>query len=136
MDPVKKGSHRAFIALGSNMGDCVEMIEKACLEMDRANIKVKRTSSLFETAPMYVLDQDPFMNGVCEVETTMEPLELLDAIQSIEIELGRKKLIDKGPRSIDLDILLYDDQVFSHERLNVPHKLMLERDFVLRPLCQ
>lgn len=66
----------------------------------------------------------------------MEPLELLDAIQSIEIELGRKKLIDKGPRSIDLDILLYDDQVFSHERLNVPHKLMLERDFVLRPLCQ
>lgn len=66
----------------------------------------------------------------------MEPLELLDTIQSIEIELGRKKLIDKGPRSIDLDILLYDDQVFSHERLNVPHKLMLERDFVLRPLCQ
>lgn len=66
----------------------------------------------------------------------MEPLELLDAIQSIEIDLGRKKLIDKGPRSIDLDILLYDDQVFSHERLNIPHKLMLERDFVLRPLCQ
>lgn len=66
MDPVK-GSHRAFIALGSNMGDRVDMIEKACLEMDRTNIKVKRTSSLFETAPMYVLDQDPFMNGVCEV---------------------------------------------------------------------
>jgi len=66
MDPVK-GSHRAFIALGSNMGDRVDMIEKACLEMDKANIKVKRTSSLFETAPMYVLDQDPFMNGVCEV---------------------------------------------------------------------
>lgn len=66
MDSVK-GSHRAFIALGSNMGDRVDMIEKACLEMDRANIKVKRTSSLFETAPMYVLDQDPFMNGVCEV---------------------------------------------------------------------
>jgi len=66
----------------------------------------------------------------------MEPLELLDTIQYIEIELGRKKLIEKGPRSIDLDILLYDDQVFSHERLNVPHKLMLERDFVLRPLCQ
>lgn len=66
----------------------------------------------------------------------MEPLELLDTIQSIEIGLGRRKLIDKGPRSIDLDILLYDDQVFSHERLNIPHKLMLERDFVLRPLCQ
>lgn len=63
-------------------------------------------------------------------------MELLDALQSIEITLGRKKLIDKGPRSIDLDILLYDQEIFSHERLNVPHNLMLERDFVLRPLCQ
>lgn len=59
--------HRAFVALGSNVGDRVEMIEKACLEMDRLGIKVRRTSSLFETAPMYVLDQAPFMNGVCEV---------------------------------------------------------------------
>ncbi|KAJ5133478.1 hypothetical protein N7526_004843 [Penicillium atrosanguineum] len=138
MNPVRSSpvSHRAFIALGSNVGDRIEMIEKACLELDRANIQVKRTSSLFETEPMYVLDQAPFMNGVCEVETTLEPMELLDALQSIEIELGRKKLIDKGPRSIDLDILLYDQEVFSHERLNVPHSLMLERDFVLRPLCQ
>lgn len=62
-----QGLHRAFIALGSNLGDRVEMIEKACLEMDRAGIKVKRTSSLFETTPMYVLDQGTFMNGVCEV---------------------------------------------------------------------
>ncbi|KAF5858216.1 trifunctional dihydropteroate synthetase [Aspergillus alliaceus] len=104
--------------------------------MERANIRVKRTSSLFETAPMYVLDQDPFMNAVCEVETSLGPLELLDTLQSIEIGLGRKKLIDKGPRSIDLDILLYDKQIFSHDRLNIPHQLMLERDFVLRPLCQ
>jgi 2-amino-4-hydroxy-6-hydroxymethyldihydropteridine diphosphokinase/dihydropteroate synthase len=63
-------------------------------------------------------------------------MDLLDALQSIENELGRMKLIDKGPRSIDLDILLYDHEIFSHERLNVPHNLMLERDFVLRPLCQ
>jgi 2-amino-4-hydroxy-6-hydroxymethyldihydropteridine diphosphokinase/dihydropteroate synthase len=70
------------------------------------------------------------------VETTLAPLDLLDAVQSIEIALGRKKLIDKGPRSIDLDILLYDQEVFSHERLNIPHNLMLERDFVLRPLSQ
>lgn len=63
-------------------------------------------------------------------------MELLDKLQSIEIELGRMKLIDKGPRSIDLDILLYDQEIFSNERLIVPHNLMLERDFVLRPLCQ
>jgi 2-amino-4-hydroxy-6-hydroxymethyldihydropteridine diphosphokinase/dihydropteroate synthase len=69
MNPVQSSPlpHRAFIALGSNVGDRVEMIEKACLELDRVNIKVKRTSSLFETEPMYVLDQAPFMNGVCEV---------------------------------------------------------------------
>ncbi|OQE91991.1 hypothetical protein PENNAL_c0008G06797 [Penicillium nalgiovense] len=128
--------HRAFIALGSNVGDRVEMIEQACLEMNRVGIKVKRTSSLFETAPMYVLDQDPFINGVCEVETTLAPLDLLDTLQSIEIAMGRKKLIDKGPRSIDLDILLYDQEIVSHERLNIPHNLMLEREFVLRPLSQ
>ena len=154
-----KHCHRVFIALGSNVGDRIDMIEKACLEMDRAGVIVKRTSPLFETAPMYVLDQDPFINGVCEVrvsqqlcfyfclprkssnapvqvETILTPLELLDVLQSIEIGLGRKKIIDKGPRSIDLDILLYDEQVFSHDRLQIPHRMMLERDFVLRPLCQ
>jgi 2-amino-4-hydroxy-6-hydroxymethyldihydropteridine diphosphokinase/dihydropteroate synthase len=64
------------------------------------------------------------------------PIELLDALQSIEVEMGREKTIDKGPRVIDLDILLYDEEVFSNERLTIPHQLMLERDFVLHPLCQ
>ncbi|KAL1967038.1 hypothetical protein VTN77DRAFT_3562 [Rasamsonia byssochlamydoides] len=132
----ENGSHRAFIALGSNMGDRIGMVERACLEMERAGIKIKRTSSLFETAPMYVLDQDPFINGVCEVETTMEPIQLLDTLQVIEKGLGRYKTIEKGPRVIDLDILLYDNETISHPRLNIPHKLMLEREFVLRPLCQ
>lgn len=65
-------THRAFIALGSNVGDRVEMIERACLELDRANIKVKRTSSLFETTPMYVLEQGTFINGVCEVNPPLK----------------------------------------------------------------
>ncbi|KAK2759355.1 trifunctional dihydropteroate synthetase [Arachnomyces sp. PD_36] len=129
-------NHRVFIALGSNIGDRIEMIEKACLEMEACGIKVKRTSSLYETEPMYVIDQEPFINGVCEVETSMGPVELLDTLQSIETKLGRYKLIDKGPRSIDLDILLYDREKMFHERLSIPHKLMLEREFVLRPLCQ
>lgn len=76
------------------------------------------------------------MSNILQVETTLEPLELLDTLQSIEKALGRKKLVEKGPRSIDLDILLYDNQTISNDRLNIPHKLMLERDFVLRPLCQ
>ncbi|EER25734.1 trifunctional dihydropteroate synthetase [Coccidioides posadasii str. Silveira] len=128
--------HRAFIALGSNMGDRVAMIEQACMEMEARGIRIMRTSSLFETAPMYVTNQDPFINGVCEVETNMHPIELLDTLQSIEIAMGRRKIVDKGPRVIDLDILLYGEEVFSNERLNIPHKLMLEREFVLRPLCQ
>ncbi|EEQ31745.1 trifunctional dihydropteroate synthetase [Microsporum canis] len=129
-------THRAFIALGSNLGDRVAMIEEACREMEARGIRVKRTSSLFETAPMYVTDQGTFLNGACEVETSKSPMELLDTLQSIENDMGRLKIIDKGPRNIDLDILLYDRQPFSNERLIIPHKLMLEREFVLRPLCQ
>ncbi|KAF2676415.1 folic acid synthesis protein-like protein [Lentithecium fluviatile CBS 122367] len=129
--------HRAFIALGSNLGDRVAMIEQACKEMDRSGkIRVLRTSSLWETKAMYVLDQDKFVNGVCEVETSLSPIELLDQLQAIENAMGRAKVVDKGPRNIDLDILLYDEQTFTNERLQIPHRLMLEREFVLRPLCQ
>lgn len=85
---------------------------------------------------MYVLDQGDFLNGVCEVETSLEPLALLDRLQSIEVMLNREKLIDKGPRTIDLDILLYDSAVVDEPRLSIPHKLMLERGFVLQPLCE
>ncbi|AEO70793.1 d77d9c31-c144-45fb-b233-259670644fbf [Thermothielavioides terrestris] len=126
----------AYIALGSNIGDRIGWIERACNEMDARGIRVKRTSSLWETEPMYVLDQDRFVNGACEVETTLEPLELLDALQDIEKALGREKLIDKGPRNIDLDILLYDNITFDHERLKIPHVGIPEREFVLRPLAE
>lgn len=71
-----------------------------------------------------------------QVETTLEPLELLDQLQEIEISMGRKKLIDKGPRNIDLDILLYEDQTVDHERLQIPHIGIPEREFVLRPLAE
>ncbi|KAE9363122.1 folic acid synthesis protein-like protein [Stipitochalara longipes BDJ] len=128
--------HTAYIALGSNLGDRIGWIEKACKHMSSRGLKIKRTSCLWETEPMYVVDQGSFINGVCEVETTLSPLTLLDMLQSIEKTLGRKKIIDKGPRNIDLDILLFDDQVIDHERLKVPHPGILEREFVLRPLAE
>ncbi|OAA47646.1 folic acid synthesis protein [Metarhizium rileyi] len=118
------------------MGDRVAEIEHACNEMDRRGIRVTRTSSLWETKPMYVLDQDPFLNGACEVETDLEPLALLDQLQAIERDLGRRKLIEKGPRNIDLDILLYGDEIVNHNRLTVPHVGIPEREFVLRPLSE
>ncbi|KAI1079224.1 Dihydropteroate synthase [Whalleya microplaca] len=126
----------AYIALGSNLGDRVAMIEEACREMDSRGIKVKRTSSLWETEPMYVVDQDRFVNGACEVETDLEPLPLLDQLQDIEKSMGRQKFIDKGPRNIDLDILLYGDEKVDHERLKIPHIGIVEREFVLRPLAE
>jgi 2-amino-4-hydroxy-6-hydroxymethyldihydropteridine diphosphokinase/dihydropteroate synthase len=73
---------------------------------------------------------------ICQVETTLEPLALLNELQSIENTLGRKKIIDKGPRNIDLDILLYDDESIDHPRLKIPHDGMYEREFVLRPLAE
>ncbi|XWW95447.1 hypothetical protein V2A60_003406 [Cordyceps javanica] len=131
-----KRTTTAYIALGGNLGDRVAEIERACNEMDRRGIKVTRTSSLWETEPMYVTDQDRFLNGVCEVETELGPMALLDELQSIERDLGRRKLIDKGPRNIDLDILLYGDERISNDRLNVPHIGIPEREFVLRPLSE
>ncbi|KAJ5051946.1 uncharacterized protein L3040_001707 [Drepanopeziza brunnea f. sp. 'multigermtubi'] len=104
--------------------------------MGKEGIRITRTSGLWETEPMYVKDQESFLNGVAEVETTLEPIDLLNALQAIENGLGRKKIIDKGPRNIDLDILLYADQVIDHSRLKVPHPLMYEREFVLRPLAE
>jgi 2-amino-4-hydroxy-6-hydroxymethyldihydropteridine diphosphokinase / dihydropteroate synthase len=126
----------AYIALGSNLGDRIGEIEKACRLMDSRAIKVKRTSSLWETEPMYVKDQSRFINGACEVETALEPMALLDELQGIEREMGRHKVVDKGPRNIDLDILLYGDESVQNERLSIPHIGIPEREFVLRPLAE
>ncbi|KAK5167192.1 trifunctional dihydropteroate synthetase [Saxophila tyrrhenica] len=123
-----------FIALGSNVGDRLKNIEDACNLMDAdPDVRVLRTSSLYETPPMYVEDQERFLNGVCEIATKLQPIHLLDRLQAIEQQLGRVKLIEKGPRTVDLDILFYRDERMNTERLVLPHPLMMERDFVLRP---
>ncbi|KZM28256.1 2-amino-4-hydroxy-6-hydroxymethyldihydropteridine diphosphokinase [Ascochyta rabiei] len=136
-EAIGEKKNRAFVALGSNMGDRVAMIEQACREMEAGGkIKVVRTSSLWETKAMYVIDQNMFVNGACEIETSLSPIQLLDELQAVESRMGRVKVIDKGPRNIDLDILLYNDVTMKSERLQLPHALMLEREFVLRPLCE
>lgn len=120
------------------MGDRFDWIEKACREMEAAGIRIYATSGLFQTTAMYVKDQGDFLNGVCMIETPLQPLELMKTLQGIENKLGRVKVIDKGPRNIDLDILLWEQGAFRSEEpdLMIPHKLMGERDFVLAPLCQ
>ncbi|EXJ90553.1 dihydropteroate synthase [Capronia coronata CBS 617.96] len=117
------------------MGDRVGTIEAALTRMQQEGLKLLKLSHLYETKPMYYDDQDAFLNGACQIETTLEPLPLLDLLQAIENDLGRKRVVDKGPRTIDLDIILFNQEHIKHPRLEVPHRLMLEREFVLRPLA-
>jgi 2-amino-4-hydroxy-6-hydroxymethyldihydropteridine diphosphokinase/dihydropteroate synthase len=126
------------IAFGSNLGDRFDWIEKACREMEAAGIRIIATSGLWQTKAMYVEDQADFLNGVCIVETSRQPIELMNMLQGIEDRLGRVKFVDKGPRNIDLDILLWDHGAVQSEYpdLTIPHKLLEERDFVLAPLTQ
>lgn len=130
------GRNTAVIAFGSNLGNRIGNIEAALANMRKENLNILKLSPLYETKPMYYDDQDTFLNGVCQIETDLEPLPLLDVLQGIENDLGRKRIIDKGPRTIDLDIILYNRDHIKNSRLDVPHKLMLEREFVLRPLAE
>ncbi|KAL9102440.1 MAG: hypothetical protein Q9163_002401 [Psora crenata] len=129
------GPRRAYIALGSNIGDRISYIQKACQKMTDKGIHVLRTSALYETKPMYLENQQHFVNGVCEIETTLDPPSLLEQLKEIEADLGRVKVVDNGPRTVDLDILLYDKEVLRTDFLIIPHQRMMEREFVLRPLC-
>lgn len=128
-------SHSAYIAFGSNEGNCVENIYNSIDELEKRGVKVLQTSSLRISEPMFVQDQAKFHNGVFLVETSLEPMALLDVCKDIETTLKRIKLIENGPRTIDLDILLYDDDlVMDSPRLQIPHRGMLSRSFVLGPL--
>lgn len=126
----------AFIGLGSNLGER----EKNCLEALRLfrenDLAVVRQSSLIETEPWGLTDQPSFINMAAEVETGLLPHQLLALLMSIENKMGRNRTIKWGPRIIDLDILLYDELIINTEDLIVPHPLMQERDFVLRPLAE
>ena len=127
---------RAVVAFGSNLGDRVQHIENALASMRAAGLRIIKLSHLYETKPMYYDDQGSFLNGVVLIETILPALELLNVLQRIEKEQGRVRNIDKGPRTLDLDIILYGLERFDHERLQVPHPRILEREFVLRPLSE
>ena len=128
---------KSYLGLGSNMGDKKRYLYDAIQILNhREEITITTLSSLYETAPWGYVDQDIFMNLVVEIETSLSPFELLDVCQSIENELGRVREFKWGPRVIDVDILLYDDQVIQSKRLTVPHPYMIERDFVMIPLAE
>lgn len=127
----------AYIALGSNLGDRRANIESAInLIWDGGQTQVTNCSPLIETAPVGgPPNQGPFLNAACEVKTTRSPRELLDLLLGIEHELGRERRERWGPRTIDLDLLLYGDVVVDEPGLTIPHPRMHERAFVLEPLA-
>jgi 2-amino-4-hydroxy-6-hydroxymethyldihydropteridine diphosphokinase len=125
-----------YIALGSNLGDRVENLLLARERIVSAHVRLSRASSIYETAPREFVDQPWFLNQVVAAETTLFPRQLLARLLRIELEMGRRRTIDKGPRIIDLDILLFGDVVIHAAGLEIPHPRMVERRFVLEPLAE
>ncbi len=123
-------THKSLISIGSNLGNRLQYIESAILEIEKIPIRILAKSSILETKALDVIDQPNFLNCIVEVETNLEPLELLGVLQLIESKLGRIKRYDKGPREIDLDILTYDELVITNERLTLPHHSIESRPFI------
>ncbi len=129
---------KAYLGLGTNLGQKQENLEKAVdILKGHSEIQVLKVSSFYETDPVGYENQDKFLNAALVCETYLEPYELLDFIQQIEKELKRVREIRWGPRTIDVDILLYDSlQLLDDPRLIIPHPRMTEREFVLEPLAE
>lgn len=127
----------AFIGLGSNLGDRHANLRNAVIRMaSLPQVSVFRKSSLKETDPVDYLEQPRFLNQVIIIETTLSPLDLLAALKLCETEMGREKSFPRGPRSIDLDILLYDNLILSTEELTIPHPEIKNRPFVMDHLIE
>ena len=128
---------KAYLGLGSNMGDTRKNLDIAVdLLKSSKNITVIKVSSYYETEPVGYVEQDWFLNIVVQIETNFEPEELLVFCQQIEEVLKRKRIIRWGPRTIDVDILLYEHYTSNEESLTIPHPRMTERAFVMVPLYE
>ncbi|HEX8838798.1 MAG TPA: 2-amino-4-hydroxy-6-hydroxymethyldihydropteridine diphosphokinase [Candidatus Acidoferrum sp.] len=125
-----------YLSLGSNIGDRENNLRKAIRALAEANLRVTRVSSFYETEPVDLREQPWFLNCVVRGEAQTPALDLLHALRGIEAHMGSEKLVPKGPRLIDIDILLYGDATVDRPELQVPHPRMLQRKFVLVPLAE
>ena len=132
----EKAGVLAFLGLGSNLGDRAGMLTAALSLLAGGDVRIVRKSRVYESPPWGKTDQPPFLNRVIEVETTLAPEELLARCQEVEDTLGRVRRERWGPRTIDIDILLYDDLVIQTPDLVVPHADLRRRAFVLVPLAE
>jgi 2-amino-4-hydroxy-6-hydroxymethyldihydropteridine diphosphokinase len=126
----------AYLALGSNLGDREANLRQALECFASAGVQVLRRSSLYETEPQEMREQPWFLNQVVEIGTALSPLELLARVKAIERELGRERVVAKGPRTIDIDILFYEGAILGTTELQIPHPRLAERRFVLEPMAE
>lgn len=129
------GLGRVILSLGSNQGDRVRHLERG-LERLRAHVDLEAVSSIYETQPVGLRDQPWFLNLVCQGTTRLRPRAMLEFIQEVERTEGRKRSLRFGPRTLDIDIIAYDDRVIDDPDLQLPHPRMAERAFVLEPLVE
>ena len=134
---ITRGWHTAYIAFGSNMGDKKKYLDNAIQGLrDMKEIVVEKVSEYLVTEPYGGVEQDEFLNGALRVRTLLCPEELLDRLHVLEQAADRKRIIHWGPRTLDLDILFYDNEIIDTEVLHVPHIDMENRDFVLKPMVE
>lgn len=125
-----------YLSLGANLGDREANIRRAVELLQDESLKITRESSFYETEPQDVEDQPSFINAVVEAQTSLFPQQLLSRIRKVESALGRKRLVPKGPRTIDIDIVFYGQHVIDAGGLTIPHPRMHQRRFVLAPLAE
>lgn len=134
---ITRGWHTAYIALGSNLGDKEQYLRDGIDYLKQCRqIQVEEISSFITTEPYGGVEQDDFLNGVMRVRTLLSPLELLDRMQEAEAAANRVRLVHWGPRTLDLDLLFYDEEIIGSPRLIVPHPEIEKRSFVLEPLAE
>ncbi|MDD3278407.1 MAG: 2-amino-4-hydroxy-6-hydroxymethyldihydropteridine diphosphokinase [Lachnospiraceae bacterium] len=134
---IERSWHKAYIALGSNMGDKEGYLKLGVSMLEDTRwCRVGKVSDFIDTAPYGYLAQDHFLNGALELDTLLTPWELLERLHEIEQAADRKREIHWGPRTLDLDILFYDQCILDTEELQIPHVELALRDFVLRPMNQ
>ncbi|MBR4780048.1 MAG: 2-amino-4-hydroxy-6-hydroxymethyldihydropteridine diphosphokinase [Lachnospiraceae bacterium] len=134
---IERSWHTAYLSVGSNIGEKEQFLNNAVKKLDEdCNIKVTKVSKYIETEPYGNVEQDKFLNGCLEIRTLLTPDELLKKVNEIEQEEGRIRTLHWGPRTLDIDILLYDNEVVYTDDLKIPHPDMHNRMFVLEPLCE
>lgn len=134
---IKRGWHTVYVAVGSNMGDKETYMKEGIRELGAMpEIQIEKVSDFIVTKPYGGVKQDDFVNGAIRLRTLFTPHELLEALHLVEQHANRERIIHWGPRTLDLDIIFYDDIVYEDDDLIIPHVDMVNRDFVLKPLLE